>query len=212
MINGRTMMRNTALLCFAAASAPPLQAQDNVEYSTWQMPKHEVSLSVGSPGLSMPEHHDGNINHSLTFEAFSAVGKLAYFYNFNKHWAVGASANYRHAYDTCDEVVRDEQYGHWIYTGRSNHARFNIVSLMPEARAFWFQRRHFGMYSRFGLGLSFVHMNQRLGGTYRHLYIDPVFELAPIGFDFGGKHFRGKFELGNFGQTFIANVGIAYKF
>lgn len=208
-------MKKTIILCIGAIFALTAQAQNKAERPQWEMPKHEVSVSVGIPGLAMPEYHDENVIHLLDFEDFSAVGELRYFYNFNKHWAIGGSASYWHAHDGCD-VYTDSYNPHFDFNPTlpipHNDANFNVVSLMPEARAFWFQRRHFGMYSRLGLGVSFVHMNQKLDGTYKHLYIAPVFEIAPIGFDFGGKHFRGKFELGNVGQTFLANFGIGYRF
>lgn len=204
------------ILCVGAICALALQAQNKKERQPWEMPKHEVSVSVGIPGLAMPEHHDENVCHIPDFEDFSAVGKLTYFYNFNKHWAVGGSASYWHAHDWCD-VNSDTNNPLFDFNPETprypqNDANFNVVSIMPEARAFWFQRRHFGMYSRLGVGISLVHMNQQLDGTYKHLYIDPVFELAPIGFDFGGKHLRGKIELGNFGETFLGSVGIGYRF
>ena len=207
-------MKKTIILCVGAAFALTLQAQNKKERSQWEMPKHEVSVSVGFPGLLMPEHHDENIDHLMDFETYSAVGNLTYFYNFNKHWSIGGSVGFWHAHDCCDEALRvDTGDGYRLqYTGRSNNANFNVVSFMPEARAFWFQRRHFGMYSCLGVGVSLVHMNQKLDGTYKRLYIDPAIELAPIGFDFGGKHLRGKFELGNVGQSFLANVGIGYRF
>lgn len=202
------------MLCVGVIFALTLQVQNKKERPQWEMSKHEVSVSVGIPGLNMPSHHDENIDHLMDFETYSAVGKLTYFYNFNKHWAVGGSASYWHAHDGCDgpSLVDVDDCGMPSLTFTSNNANFNVVSLMPEARAFWFQRRHFGMYSRLGIGVSFVHMNQKFDGTYKHLYIDPAFEFAPIGFDFGGKHFRGKFELGNVGQTFMANVGLSYRF
>lgn len=210
------------MLCVGAIFALTLQAQNKKERPQWQMPKHEVSVSVGLPGniiYGIPEGHDEDIEHLLDFETYSAVGKLTYFYNFNKHWAIGGSASYNRATDRCPEMKFESMYfedGFFhitdVPTGRFNDARFNVVSLMPEARAFWFQRRHFGMYSRLGVGVSFIHMYQQLDGTHKHLYVAPTFELAPIGFDFGGTHFRGKFELGNFGQTFLANVGMGYRF
>lgn len=209
-------MKKTIAFAIGAIFALTIQAQNKKERIPWQMPKHEVSVSVGVPGLAMPKHHDENVSHVLHFEDFSAVGKLTYFYNFNKHWAIGGSASYWHAHDWCD-VYTDTYNPLFDFNSETslsphNDANFNVVSIMPEARAFWFQRRHFGMYSRLGVGISLVHMNQKLDGTYKHLYIDPAFEFAPIGFDFGGKHFRGKFELGNVGQTFLANIGIGYRF
>ncbi|MDO4212106.1 MAG: hypothetical protein Q4D23_10450 [Bacteroidales bacterium] len=211
-----------ARLAETEARLAQIESMPEIKGALLTVPKHEISLSVGIPGaviMGSPEYHDENIMHLMDFEHYSAVGKLTYFYNFNKHWAIGGSASYNRNADYCQEIkyesITDEDGESFLwgtYTGRDNDARFNIVTLMPEVRAFWFQRRHFGMYSRFGFGVQFIHMTQHFDGTYKHLYVAPMFELAPIGFDFGGKHLRGKFELGNSGQTFLANVGIGYRF
>lgn len=182
------------------------------------MPKHEVYFTLGIPGIvinGVPEHHDNNISHFNDWEDQSAVYELAYLYNFNKHWAIGAETSYTHAEDYCEEIAwktDDEGASYWDFTGRSNNARYEVLTIMPEVRAFWFQRRHFGMYSRLAIGFSLVHLKQKLDGVYKHMYIDPAIELVPIGFDFGGKHWRGKVELYNIGQTFLGSVGIGYRF
>lgn len=183
-----------------------------------QMPRHEVSFSLGIPGVALrgvPEHHDENISHFNDWEDQSVVSELAYFYNFNKHWAIDAETIYTRATDHCEEIAwktDEEGSAYWDFTGRTNNARYDVLTIMPEVRAFWFQRRHFGMYSRLAIGFSLVHLNQKLDDVYKRMYIDPAFELVPIGFDFGGKHWRGKVELYNFGETLLGSVGIGYRF
>lgn len=216
------LAQTEARLAETEARLKEIESLPEIRSAKLTVPKHELSLSIGIPGAAFfggPEYHDDNILHLGDLETYSGIGKLTYFYNFNKHWAVGASASYNRAHDGCQEYKYETLYDEdgeayfWnTYTGRDNDARFNIITLMPEVRAFWFQRRHFGMYSRFAMGAQFIHMTQHFDGTYKHLYVAPMFELAPIGFDFGGKHLRGKFELGNSGQTFLANVGIGYRF
>lgn len=182
------------------------------------MPKHEVGFTLGIPGFiirGVPEHHDDNISHFIEWEDQSVVSELNYLYNFNKHWAIGVETSYSHAEDHCEEIAwitDDEGASYWDFTGRSNNARYSILTIMPEVRAFWFQRRHFGMYSRLAIGFSLVHLNQKLDGVYKHMYVDPAFELVPVGFDFGGQHWRGKVELYNIGETFVGSVGLSYRF
>lgn len=211
-----------ARLAETEARLTQIESMPEIKGALLTVPKHELSLSIGIPGAAFfggPEYHDDNILHLGDLETYSGIGKLTYFYNFNRHWAFGVSASYNRAHDGCQEYKYETLYDEdgeacfWnTYTGRDNDARFNIITLMPEVRAFWFQRRHFGMYSRFAMGAQFIHMTQHFNGTYRHLYVAPMFELAPVGFDFGGKHLRGKLELGNNGQTFLGNVGISYRF
>lgn len=113
-------------------------------------------------------------------------------YLANGRVTVGAALGYE--YMSADLVNKQ---------GESTPKRTNVLTFMPTVKAMWFNRKHVGMYSRFGLGVT------GMVGDINALL--PAFQLNPIGFEAGGEHFRFFLE-GGFGSQGIVLLGLKTTF
>lgn len=113
-------------------------------------------------------------------------------YLANGRVTVGAALGYE--YMSADLVNKQ---------GESTPKRTNVLTFMPTVKAMWFNRKHVGMYSRFGLGVT------GMVGDINALL--PAFQLNPIGFEAGGEHFRFFLE-GGFGSQGTVLLGLKTTF
>lgn len=96
------------------------------------------------------------------------------------------------------------------YTGKDESKKYDgkfqmgFVSVMPHAKAYWFNNPHFGMYSKLGAGAGLA-----LGGSEPGVIF--AGQLSPVCMDFGGDATRGYLELG-FGMQGIVSLGIKKMF
>lgn len=91
------------------------------------------------------------------------------------------------------------------YTGKDDNRHYDgkftfaFVSVMPHAKAYWFNNPHFGMYSKLGAGCAIL-LDDTPGVTF-------AAQLSPVCMDFGGDACRGYLELGA-GMQGIVTLGI----
>lgn len=85
--------------------------------------------------------------------------------------------------------------------------RNHYITLMPTAKFYWFNLEHVGMYSRLGLGATFMYgeSDGEHGTAWR-----AAFQLSGICLEAGGK-VRGFIELG-YGTQGLALAGIKVRF
>lgn len=196
-------MRNSLFTLFVA-TALSASAQSG------DMPTHEVSFAWG--GLSAPAISTG-FGFALT-EIFSGedgvsddittTGSLSlqYLCNLNRHFAVGATLTYEHLRNT--EKAANGKY-----------MKDDFISIMPTVRAYWFNKPHFGMYSRMAVGITLdtytlydSWQNEMVRTTEVVL---PAFQISPIGLEAGSRNVRAFAELGIGFQGF-ALIGLKYGF
>lgn len=113
-------------------------------------------------------------------------------YLANGRVTVGAALGYE--YMSADLVNKQ---------GESTPKRTNVLTFMPTVKAMWFNRKHVGMYSRFGLGVTGM-----VGDINAVL---PAFQLNPIGLEAGGEHLRFFIE-GGFGSQGTVLLGLKTTF
>lgn len=77
------------------------------------------------------------------------------------------------------------------------------VSTMVTAKFKWFDRMHFGMYSKFGFGPGIFISDEA--------QIMPVIQVSPICMEFGGRSLRGIAEIG-VGTQGVAVIGVKKSF
>lgn len=145
--------------------------------------KHEISLNYGylthnqMLGAAIVIGSFGLAQRDLTYTG--SIG-FEYLYYPVAKIGVGGSALY--------------EYGH----GRSgendeNRSHHHYITLMPTAKFYWFNNPHFGMYSRLGVGATYVNgkYNDAPDNDWRL-----AFQASLISFDFGRESARGFLELG----------------
>lgn len=76
-------------------------------------------------------------------------------------------------------------------------------TVMPVLRAYWFNHEHFGMYSRVGIGI--VKPNKDDG-------VNVMWDLSPVGLDFGSQKVRGFVEGPTWGGLGVVNAGVKFSF
>lgn len=111
-----------------------------------------------------------------------------------QRWAsVGVSASYEYGREGKNEEVK---------------SRHHYITLMPTTKLFWFNRAHFGMYSRLGVGATYAygHIDGEDNSHWR-----PAFQLSGVCLEAGGDSVRGYLELGWGTQGFV-QLGISTRF
>ena len=141
---------------------------------------HEVSLGIGT--LSV-------------MDAFAVSPRVEihgqYLYNINKCIGLGALAVFE-SYKT------DEG---WLSYGSNNGFH---LTLNPAARFYWFNKKHFAMYSKLGAGVS-------IGGE-QEIHIIPMINISAIALEFGGRQWRVFTELFPIGTLGMLNLGVKKSF
>lgn len=163
---------------------------------------NEVSINYGYVTIPYLAYIFGNILGSA-FIAPMAKEKLG---NLNSTGAIGveymryipngrASFGASVFYEGLKSTFVDKESGNLTRTVRE-HA----ITIMPTAKVMWFNMKHFGMYSRAGVGATAM-MND---GKAQFVV---ALQLNPVGMDFGGPMCRGFLETG-FGTQGFINAGI----
>lgn len=157
-------------------------------------PKNELAISWGV--ATTPQLVDvfttalsgGLVDYSSSTQAISAQ----YLRNLNNTWAVGAAA-------ICEAMEADDA---------NSDGKQNLISVMPVARAHWFDKKHFGMYSKAGVGVCL--WNEKLNGQSTN-DVTVAYQVSPVCMEAGSESVRGFMELG-FGFQGIVNLGVRFGF
>lgn len=76
----------------------------------------------------------------------------------------------------------------------------HLMTVMPSIKVAWFNRKHFGMYTRAAIGVTAIMGKNR---TIPYLAL----QVSAVGMDFGGRRCRGFLEYG-FGTQGIFVAGV----
>ena len=101
-------------------------------------------------------------------------------------------------------VCYESTWGEW--SDGSNYI-IHYPAIMATSKFIWFNREHFGMYSKVSLGLMLL-----LDGMNEDKPI-PMFagHVSSVCMEFGGKALRGFLETG-YGNQGLLNFGVKYSF
>lgn len=168
--------------------------------------KNEISVSYGQATVPQFAYMFGGIfgvvftaGH-FEFDNTVMTGTLGVEYN---HWVnnwFGYGGAVFAEYMTSDTYTKDSN------GVRKNNGTYTLIaaSVMPTARFRWFNKPHFGMYSKIGAGLGLVYGSE--------LEPTPISaQVSPVCMEFGGNSWRGIVELG-VGMQGIATVGVKKSF
>jgi hypothetical protein len=135
-----------------------------------------------TPGeMEYPKRIDNGGTGSFSFQ---------YLYTLNKTIKVGGIVCY------------ENTWGEW------NNGDSYIVhypAIMATSKLYWFNREHFGIYSKFSLGLTLA-----INGQCEAMLL-PAFQTSAVSMEFGGKALRGFLETG-WGNQGLLNFGMKFSF
>lgn len=145
--------------------------------------RNEVSFGIGASSafgtlvraVSLGDHSIGFVVHGQ------------YLYNINKRIGLGVLGVF-------------EYFG--ASDGRHKHGA--LFSINPTARFYWFNHKHFAMYSKVGVGV--------LLGLENKVDAIPMINVSLVGMEFGGGKWRGFTELLPIGTMGILNIGLKHSF
>lgn len=183
----------------------------------------EIALGVGYMTTgnlinfieSMKEAQDnfnsGSDDMNTKMSVFGPAFTVQYLYNLSEHVSLGAGLVYQQA--TGVQSLLDNMTGGMSdpYTGSTTTPfvfKGKYLTLMPTAKFYWFNREHFGMYTRLAIGGTY-RMESTNGVSDNSFMVNG--QISPVCIEFGGEHFRGFLEEG-LGANGSAFGGIKYSF
>ncbi len=201
------MMMAAILLCGAMSA----QAQDYYET------KHEFGIAIG--GASNSQILNGMEKFATvlvttagtlgtvqpSYENTSEIPTISldYYYHVTKGVAVGGIF-----------VINGRTEDLMTNKTKVGEAKRYTFTLMPAVKFDWLRKKYFGMYSKFGLGLSMLSDSQKKDNGEKlnsetRWYVN--FQASLLGAEVGSEHIRGFAELG-YGEQGIGLIGLRYKF
>ena len=101
-------------------------------------------------------------------------------------------------------VCYESTWGEW---NDGSDYKLHYPAIMATSKFMWFNREHFGMYSKLSLGMTLL-----LGGQDNEESIQMLAaQASPVCMEFGGKTLRGFLETG-WGNQGLLNFGVKYSF
>ncbi|MBP5365583.1 MAG: hypothetical protein J6Y82_06640 [Bacteroidales bacterium] len=193
--------------------------------------QYEYSPNQASAGIGLITHCDIlEITSDIILTGFGVAemkfgsddeAGIAYNFQYNrrftKHLSAGADFTYQR--------ITNGVYPGWIEKSLSKEEKNEMVgkmkshylSLIPLAKLFWFDTKYVGMYSKLGLGITFLdreydpckaqysHVEKN---SNRHCFLG--LQLSPIGIEVG-RDMRGFLEFG-YGTMGLINFGLEATF
>ncbi len=212
------------------ASASGLQAQTTEYYNT----RHEVSFALGGASNTtiLGDLLDfTQVALSATVTSMASLGTYTAYYTYgDEHYVPTHSFEYYYHVNKVVALggvfafngVKRDMYMEWTENNNGTHHRDKVgkavrrnFTLLPSVKFDWLRREHFDMYSKVGIGATWMHQTQKDdadGGTdYSEDDVIFNFQLTGIGMEAGSEKWRGFLELG-MGEQGIALMGVKYKF
>ena len=204
--------------------------------STYYNTRHEIGVTIGSganteifSGLadftsigieaaisSMITGGTATAYYTYGDEEYIPSISVEYYYHVNPIIALGG-------YVAFNGMNRDMYYT-WKDSGSktehkelSGEAKRRNLSIMPTAKFDWLRKKHFGLYSKAGAGVSIMYETQKddketkESTDYSHTTVIPNIHLTFIGVEAGSETWRGFMEYG-VGEQGIICAGLKYKF
>ena len=124
--------------------------------------------------------------------------------------AIGGLAGYKYDNDKqfgslSVEYFREDELKDGVKVGDRSR---NYFTLMPAVKCNWINKNNFALYSKLGLGATY--MSYKATGSDNDSKVYFMCQVSAIGVEFGSK-LRGFFEAGG-GEQGIILGGIKYKF
>ena len=214
------------LLCGYSVNA---QAQDYYET------KDEVAISVGSvtntqifnvfsemfgimgssliTGIATGGQYVGYTTYDD--ESYIPAFSIEYFHHMNKWLSIGAIG--------CLNYYSSDMYCNWQdKNGNTTKEKVGsgekyFATLMPAVKFDWLRKKNVGLYSKLGLGVTYMHEKevQQNSRGEKDLYDESDFlfnfHVTLVGFEAGSQKVRGFAEFG-FGEQGILSAGVRMKF
>lgn len=208
-----------------------LAAQDAPSWKQ-ELPRHDVYLGIGDPlvtgvltgrfeffskcgGLFTKCSDDEYIPDWFALDSYSKgliatpTISIGYQYRLAKWFWLGGTFSYTGFYE-----AKYERLSNLKCSSYNSH----LISILPEARFSWLNKRIVTMYSSFGLGLAIyiddTYYSDKFYTTKTRNYDEtsyaPAFHLTAVGIHVGKKWY-GFAELG-FGYKGIIQAGFGYNF
>ena len=207
-----------------------VSAQQHKYYNT----KHEVGITIGSGAMSeivggladltsiaisaavttAVTGGYGTGNYSYGDESYIPTITAEYYYHVNKLIGLGGFVAFNGLDRDMYAEWRNNDTGkkHKQKTGEASRRNFSII---PTAKFDWLRKKNFGMYSKVGVGVTFMHESQKddvaNGTDFSDTTIAPNIQLSFLGLEGGSESIRGFVEAG-FGEQGILLAGLRYKF
>ena len=210
-------------LCVTNASA-----QKQIDYES----RHDVAVGVGgitnTRFISVLTEITQVIASATITSVMTGGAETAYYSYEDKKWSVPVTAEYFYRVNRFLGVgaigafncMKQDIYLNTTYKDREPEKvkdgslkKYNLT-ILPAVKFDWLRREHIGLYSKVGLGASFMMERQKEdNGEKLHSSTDVMFnfQLSAIGFEAGNLHIRGFAELG-IGEQGVFVAGVRYKF
>lgn len=229
-------MKTSRNLIIAATIALCGSVSAYAQQAEYNGPRHEVGISVGARTMTELYNGFGDVAAMIIDDAFSysiTGGKgsaeytygeehytpaiaAEYFYHYSRFISVGGivafNANSCDMYYTWKEGKDGPEHNELC--GKARHQNFSI---MPIVKFEWFRLKYFGLYSKAGLGTSFMYetrkdnSNREGAADYHHLSVTPNFQITIAGVEVGTPTWRAFSEFGLGEQGAICG-GLRYNF
>lgn len=139
---------------------------------------------------------------------------VEYYYHVNRVIGLGGIMAYNGMSRDMFVTVKDNETG-TRSTQKTGVAKRHNFSIIPTAKFDWLRKKNFGMYSKLGVGVSFLNESQKddaAGGTdYSNTDAVVNFQCSLLGIEVGSQRLRGFVEAG-VGERGIFSAGLQYKF
>lgn len=158
--------------------------------------RYDIELGYGTPSLIFAISNSGcceSVESPVSIHAQCM-------YNLSRHFSLGTSLSYT-AYNY--EYHSDD--GHGLKLGESDS--YHLFTFGAVVRAYWFYKKHFAMYSKYGITFS------RSSETdFDNIPFFPI-NISLVGFECGGSHWRAYCEPLNLLSMWPAmHAGVKYLF
>jgi hypothetical protein len=198
------MKKYFLMVVAAMMTTMSVKAENGYEYK-----KHEVALSYGAYSNSQILDFLENVScvmagSTLKNEKYVGPVTAEYFYHLNKWLGVGGIFSYGQN--------KQDVYSLGTKDGKDV---FRYISLLPAVKFDWFRRKHYGLYSKIGLGATIRNekytndTNPANNDSNTDAHVN--WQVSVLGFEAGSSSLRGFVELGT-GEQGIAVIGLRYKF
>lgn len=167
------------------------------EYET---PSDEISVSWGlGSGPMIADAFASGLTGSIEYAMQTGNISAQYMHNLTKTFGIGVTASFEGLTSKKNETIKEDL---------SN----NYICVMPTARAYWFRKSKFGMYSRLAAGVtfnSFDYLDSKDGKTVKESKTETGFawQVSPVGIEIGSNKVSGFLE-GGFGYQGLVIAGV----
>ncbi len=192
------------MVAFAMMTAMNVNGQNGYDDT-----KHEVAISYGIDSNSQiidAFEHIGGALVGAKFENETFMGPISaeYFYHVKNWLGVGGIL----AYGQNKQDV-------YILGDKDGVSKNTYLTLMPAVKFDWLRKKHFGMYSKLGVGATLrsekYDSDTASGKDYSDSEVHVNWQVSLLGIEAGSPTLRGFLELGT-GEQGIILAGVRYKF